>query len=224
MASICSKVSSSIGFSVLTKNATASSAPKWRYDPPQMGMLAGSYPNFALKSRMSSGFNSRETKTKSTVPFASSAAPRLPAYGGEMERSTPGWNFRKRSIHFCASTASTSDAAPLNVPVSFSPRGAYEGSAGSSGGCSTSGGGSLRPDRRPSSASSGVWGRWAGVAGTTHSTIGRPSGCAAMPCGAAASAAAIASARRIDQMSILRVNLAVRSMPMPYVPVCTEFQ
>src|SRR3989442_7009424 len=32
MASICSKVSFSRGLSLLTKNATASSAPKWRYD------------------------------------------------------------------------------------------------------------------------------------------------------------------------------------------------
>lgn len=76
---------------MLTKNATASSAPKWRYEPPQTGTLSGSYPNFALKSRTSSGLSSRETKTKSRRSLASSVAPKLPAYGGETERFTSGW-------------------------------------------------------------------------------------------------------------------------------------
>ncbi len=44
----------------------------------------------ALKSRMSSGLSSRETKTKSSRSLTSSVAPRLPAYGGETERWTSG--------------------------------------------------------------------------------------------------------------------------------------
>src|SRR5258706_3811837 len=106
-----------------------------------------------------------------------------------MLSETPGWYCLNFSNHFCASTVSTSEDAPLNVPVSFSLRGTNAGSAESSAGCRISGGGSSRPRWRPDSACSGVCGLLVGSTGITHSTMGRAS-CATAP--AANNAAPIA--------------------------------